>query len=179
MEHAIVVSLTQVQQRDSILKSSVGRHQPGKLREAIRSRNVVNSSLSLLEKLQGRYDVMEVSPELLRYVKLSGRSSSGPEEGDVLEDRLFIEAIHEVFKGSRSRTEKRVVTSDILLGRVLHAEGIPSIVLTSPPLPAAPVSCVRYDAIAKTFLGASLTHLLWDFCQTFSCIKVMDNDQDV
>lgn len=172
----VVVSLTQVQQRDVVLKGMVSTKtaNPGNLRKAIRSRTMINASLGLLERCRERYQVLEVDPQLLRYVRPAGRASGDPDEGDVLEDRLFIEAIHDVFRATRSCTEKRVVTSDVLLARILHAEGIPTLFLQTPTLPEGPIPCLFYEPLAKTFLGAPLIYLLWDLAHSFGTVRLRD-----
>lgn len=170
----VVISLTQVQQRDAVLKGMVGAEKRNNLRQAVRSRTLINASLGLLERYRERYQVLEVDPQLLRYVRPAGRASGDPDEGDVLEDRLLVEAIHDVFRATRSRTEKRVVTSDVLLARILHAEGIPTLFLQTPTLPEGPIPCLFYEPLAKAFLGASLIHLLWDLAHSFGTVRLQD-----
>jgi hypothetical protein len=169
----VVISLTQVQQRHTILRGKdSGQAKDGSAGTAIRSRTLVNAALGLLERCCDRYQVLEVDPQLLRYVKPPSSKASDPDLGDVLEDRLFLEAIHEVFRATRSRTEKRVVTSDVLLARILHAEGIPTLFLQVPPKQTRDVACVHYDPLAKAFLGASLASLMWDLTHSFSDVRL-------
>lgn len=175
----VVVSLTQIQQRDQKLKGLVSKKKLNNLSQAIRSRTLINSSLCLLERCQERYQVLEIDPQLLRYVRPAGRGTVDSDEGDVLEDRLFIEAIHTVFRATRTRAEKRVVTSDVLLTRILRAEGIPTLFLQTPSLPHGRIQCIYYEAIARKFLGSPLIHLLWDLAHCLSRIQLLDSQQQV
>ena len=175
----VVVSLIQVQQRGHKLKNFVGKKETKYLSQAIRSRTLINSSLCLLERCRERYQVLEIDPQLLRYVRPAGKGTADPDEGDVLEDRLLIEAIHTVFRATRSRAEKRVVTSDVLLTRILRAEGIPTLFLQTPSLPRGRIQCLYYEAIASKFLGSSLIHLLWDLAHCFSSIQLLNSQQEV
>ena len=170
----IVVSLTQVQQHDERLKKIVDEKKENNLRTAIRSRSLVNSSLGLLERFRDKYQLLEMDPQLLRYVRPSGKASSDPDEGDVLEDRLLIEAIHTIFGSTRSRTEKRVVTSDILLARILHTEGLPTVYLQRPDIGDGPIPCLYYEPIAKAFFGSPLRNLIWDLAHSFGTIRLSD-----
>lgn len=169
----VVISLVQVQLRDAQLKASVKKRELSRLPSALRSRQLINASLSLLERYRERYQVLEVDPQLLRYVRPSGAGSADPDEGDVLEDRLLMEAIHGALRATRSRAEKRVVTSDILLARMLRAEGLPNLFLQRPSLPTGAISCLRYEPLAKAFVGSSLLHLLWELAHTFSSIRLL------
>jgi hypothetical protein len=108
----------------------------------------------------------------------AGRGSGDPDEGDVLEDRLLIEAIHEVFRATRSRAEKRLVTSDVTLARVLHTEGIPTLFMQTPSLPEGEIPCLFYEPLAKAFLGAPLSHLLWELTHTFATVRLRDSMND-
>ncbi|MGA7562060.1 MAG: hypothetical protein WBW55_02520 [Desulfobaccales bacterium] len=170
----VVVSLTQVQQHDERLKKLVGDKKETNLRTAIRSRALVNSSLGLLERLRDKYQLLEMDPQLLRYVRPSGKASSDPDEGDVLEDRLLIEAIHTIFGSTRSRTEKRVVTSDVLLARILHTEGLPTLYLQRPDIGDGPIPCLYYEYMAKAFFGSPLLNLIWDLAHSFGTIRLSD-----
>jgi hypothetical protein len=171
----VVVSLTQVQQHDERLKKLVfGEKKENNLRAAIKSRALVNSSLGLLERFRDKYQLLEMDPQLLRYVRPSGKASSDPDEGDVLEDRLLIEAIHTIFGSTRSRTEKRVITSDVLLARILHTEGLPTIYLQRPDIGEGPIPCLYYEPIAKAFFGSPLRNLIWDMAHSFGTIRLSD-----
>jgi hypothetical protein len=171
----IVISLTQIQQQHSGLKAWSRKTNHGKLRDALRARTLVNASLGLLERCGERYQVLEVDPQLLRYVRPAGRGSSDPDEGDVLEDRLLIEAIHSVLGATRSRTEKRVLTADVLLARILHAESIPTLLLQTPILGAGQtLSSIRYEPLARAFQGAPLSQLLWDLAHSFGTVRLCD-----
>ena len=134
----------------------------------------MNASFSLLERLRDHVQVLEVEPELLRYLRPAGDGTKDPDHGDVLEDRLLVEAIHTVFRATRTRTARRVVTSDVMLARVLHLEGIPAVLLQVPELPDEWTSCVRYDALARGFVGAPLPFVLWDMAHTFASIRLTD-----
>jgi hypothetical protein len=175
----VVVSLVQVQQRDALLKACVNKRDSKNLSKALRSRQLINASLSLLERHRERYQVLEVDPQLLRYVRPAGAGSSDPDEGDVLEDRLLIEAIHSALRATRSRAEKRVVTSDLLMARMLRAEGLRTLFLQTPSLPRGDIPCLRYEPLAKAFVGASLLHLLWELAHTFSSIRLVLNGESV
>jgi hypothetical protein len=131
--------------------------------------------LGLLERYRGKYQVLEVDPQLLRYMRPSGKGTVDPDESDVLEDRLLLEAIHGAWRSTRTRANMRVVTADVLFARMLRTEGIPSLVLAVPPFPDNPVECIRFDAVAKTFVGAPLQYLLWDLSHTFSAVKLRDS----
>jgi hypothetical protein len=87
----LVVSLTQIQQRDVHLKALVGKRLAKNLSQALRSRALVNASLGLLERYRTQYQVVELDPSLLRYVKPSGRGTADADDSDILEDRLLIE----------------------------------------------------------------------------------------
>ena len=168
----MVVSITQLQQRDTLLRSLVERRNRNQLPRALRSRNFVNGTLSLLERYRDQYQVLELDPSLLRYMRPAGRGTVDPDEGDVLEDRLLVEGVHAVFKATRTRAEQRVVTSDLLLTRVLRAEGIPTLFLRTPRLGEETIPCLHYSPIAKGFCGAPLSALLWDLAHSFSAVRV-------
>ncbi len=197
----IVVSLITIQNHDTKLKSRVNKAREnrakekaqkkeatqkkealkeGDLRNSIRSRTLVYGSLSLLEKCREQYQVLEVDHSLLRYVRDSG-GNSDPDQSDVFEDRLLVEAIHEVFRSTRSKIQKRVVTSDILLTRILHAEALPYLYLAMPELAThQTIQSIRYDSIAGKFMGATLTDLLWDLAHVFSSVRLRDSqDQTI
>jgi hypothetical protein len=146
-----VVSLTQIQQRDSQLKSLVNSKRKQNLRQALRSRGLVNGTLGLLERYRDQYQVLELDPSLLRYMRPGGRGSVDPDESDVLEDRLLIEGVHTIFKSTRTRAVQRVVTSDVFLARVLHSEGIPTLFVSTRLLSDELVPCIHYDSIGKAF----------------------------
>jgi hypothetical protein len=173
-----VISLTQVQQHADRLGRLASEQKPTNLRSAIRSRRLINATLSLLERYQEQYQVLEVDPQLLRYMRPAGRGSGDPDEGDVLEDRLLIEAIHEVFRATRSRAEKRLVTSDVTLARVLRTEGIPTLFMQVPPLPEGAIPCLFYEPLARAFLGGPLSHLLWELTHTFATVRLRDSMDD-
>jgi hypothetical protein len=167
-----VVSITQLQQRETRLKSFVNKRNRNNLPQALRSRNFVNGTLSLLERYRDQYQVLELDPSLLRYMRPAGRGTVDPDEGDVLEDRLLIEGIHAVFKTTRTRAVQRVITSDLLLARVLRAEGISTLFIPTPKLGEDYIPCLHYNPIAKGFCGAPLSTLLWDLTHTFSAIRL-------
>ena len=171
----VVVSLIQVQQRDVLLKSLVGKRRPVNLSRALRSRQLINASLSLLERHRERYQVLEVDPQLLRYVRPAGSGTADHDESDVLEDRLLLEAVHSILRATRSRSEKRVVTSDVLLARMLRTEGVRTIFLQKPALPAGRFPCIRYEPLAKSFVGSPLPTLLWELTHTFAVIRMVDS----
>ncbi len=175
----VVVSLVTVQTRDAMLKACVDKREGKYLSKALRSRQLINASLSLLERHRERYQVLEVDPQLLRYVRPAGNASGDPDEGDVLEDRLLLEAIHGALRATRSRAEKRVVTSDMLLARMLRAEGLRALFLQTPTLPAGDIPCLRYEPLAKTFVGASLTHLMWELGHTFSNVRLLHENNQI
>jgi hypothetical protein len=167
-----VVSLIQIQQRDTLLKGLVNKKNKSNCAQALRSRALVNASMGLLERYRNHYQVLELDPSLLRYMPPAGRGTVDPDEGDVLEDRLLIEGVHAIFSATRTRATQRVVTSDVLLARILHTEGIPTLFLAAPLLDDKAVSCIRYNPIARSFYGAPLSSLLWDLTHTFSSIRV-------
>ena len=168
-----VVSLTQVQQRDASLKAMYNAAEgKKKIGPALRSRAFINGSLGLLERYKGRYQVVELDPSLLRYLKPAGKGTGDPDQSDVLEDRLLIEGIHSVLRSTRSRAAQRVVTSDVLLARILSVEGIPTLFIPVAKLGDSPVPCIRYDPVQKGFTGAPLRSLLWDLAHTFGAVRL-------
>jgi hypothetical protein len=166
------MSLTQMQAREANLKSLARNGKESNLPQALRSRALVNAGLSFLERNQHRYQVLELDPSLLRYVRPAGKGGFDQDEGEVLEDRLLIEGVHSVLRSTRTRTKQLVVTSDVLLSRVLGAEGIPNICLPTPRLPAEGISSFRYDAWAGTFMGTSIRGLLWDLAHAFGTVRI-------
>jgi len=172
-----VVSLTQLQQRDGQLKSLVNTKAKKNLRQALRSRGLVNGTMGLLERYRDQYQVLELDPSLLRYMRSGGRGGMDPDESDVLEDRLLVEGVHAIFKSTRTRAAQRVVTSDVFLARVLHSEGIPTLFTSARLLGDEEVPCIHYDPIARGFSGAPLSALLWDLAHTFSSIRLSASDR--
>ncbi|WP_419756154.1 HAD family hydrolase [Brevundimonas sp.] len=152
----LVASITTVQTRDATVKGLVGKGKIANITQALRSRGLVNGALGLLERNKGRSQVVEIDASLLRYQRMSSQNGTDPDQGDVLEDRLIIEGVHNVLKSMRSRTARRVVTSDVNIARVLSAEGIDTLFVPTIELPEAGIPCVRYDALAKRFIGAPL-----------------------
>jgi hypothetical protein len=174
----VVVSLTQVQQRDTKLKELHHKQdKTGNPRQSVRSRALIDHSLSLLEKYRHHYQVLEVDPQLLRYVRPAGGGTADSDSGDVLEDRLLVEAIHAVFQSTRSAVDRVVVTADVMLARILNAEAINFLLLQPPILkPGVPVPSVRYEPIAGEFQGATLPGLLWDLAHSFGTIRLTDEN---
>lgn len=176
----VTISLTTVQQRDANLKSLLNSPSLTNLIPALRSRSVVSAALGLLERWRGRYQILEVDPQLLRYVRPSGKGTADADDTDILEDRLMIEAIHAVLPAMRSSIERRVLTSDVLLARVLHAEAIPTLFLQTPILAqGTDIPCVRYEPIAGRFMGAPLLAILWDLAHTFARVRLLSAAGDV
>lgn len=167
-----VMSLTQMQAREAMLKSLARSQKETNLAQALRSRAMVNAGLSFLERNQHRYQVLELDPSLLRYMRTAGKGGFDQDEGEVLEDRLLIEGVHSVLRSTRTRAKQVVVTSDVLLSRVLGAEGISNICLPTSRLGADAISSFRYDAWAGSFMGASLRGLLWDLAHTFGTVRI-------
>lgn len=168
-----VVSLTQIQERDARLKDMVKKG-PDNNRgsQALRLRATINSSLSLLQRHKSRYQVLELDPSLLRYLKLAPADS----EGNVLEDRLLIEGVHAVLRATRTRATQVVVTSDVLLARVLEAEGIDHLFLPRPQLPNDRFGNLRFDALSRRFAGAPLRVLMWDLAHALSTVRLTSGD---
>jgi hypothetical protein len=175
----VAVSVAQIQQRDGMLRSHDRHRDPQKPEGAgrvLRTRSMINPPLSLLERYRSVYQVLEVDPQLLRYVRPSGGGTVDPESTDVIEDRLLVEAIHTAIGSMRSATKKRVVTSDVMLARILHAEAIDYLFLPSPRLTGGEaLACVRFEPIANEFQGATLTDLLWDMAHSFSRVRLRDS----
>ncbi|MGW9331229.1 hypothetical protein [Bosea sp. NPDC055594] len=172
-----VMSLTQMQQREANLKSLARNTRASNLSQALRSRTMVSAGLGLLERNRHRYQVLELDPSLLRYMRAGGKNGFDQDEGDVLEDRLLIEGVHAIFRNSRTRTTQLVVTSDVLLARVLGAEGIPYICLPVPAVSEHEILNVRYDPWARTYVGASLSAQLWDLAHTFSAVRLTASEK--
>lgn len=172
----VVASLTTVQTRDAMVKELVGKRTPGKLVQALRSRGLVNGTLGLLQRNRGRSQVAEIDPSLLRYQKQASSSGMDPDQSDVLEDRLIIEGIHGVLRSMRSRSARRVVTSDVNIARVLEAEGIRTLFIPTIVLPEGPIACLRFDALARSFVGAPLRALLWELTHVFGSVRLKKAD---
>lgn len=170
----VVASLTTIQSRDALVKNQVNKRQLKNLSQVLRSRGLVNGALGLLQRYRGRYQVVEIDPSLLRYQKTS-TASGDPDQSDVLEDRLIIEAIHGVLRSMRSRTARRVVTSDVNIARVLDAEGIETLFVPTIVLPEDPIPCLRFDALARGFVGAPLKALLWEFAHAFGSVRLVND----
>jgi hypothetical protein len=168
-----VVSLTQIQERDARLKGMVNKHKQDNARQALRLRATINASLGLLQRHKSRYQVLELDPTLLRYLRMT---SSADGEGNILEDRLLIEGVHAVLRATRTRAKQLVVTSDVLMARVLEAEGINHLYLPSPKIVDDPIRCVRYNALAQTFSGAPLRLLLWDLAHCLASVRLVRQD---
>lgn len=176
----LVVSLTQVQNRDAALKSMLGdTSRPNQLPQAVRSRGMVNGSLGLIERNKGRSQVIELDPSLLRYQKTAGKTGTDPDQSDILEDRLIIEGIHSVLRSMRSRTSQCVVTSDVHMGRILSAEGIPTLFVPTIRMIDDPIPCVRYDPLTKSFMGAPWRAVLWELAHTFGSVRLMKDGKAV
>lgn len=171
----IAISLHQIQEKDRKLKSLLEKDKVtlGSLKTALRCRALVNNAFSLLHYFRGNYEILEVPPELLRYVRPSSGKTGEQDETDVLEDRLLIESIHRIIKKTRSKCKKLVVTADVTLSRVLHAEAIPFLSLLVPILePDKEILCFNFDPISRRYSGCTLPRLLWLLLQVFSEIRL-------
>lgn len=169
----LAASLTTVQTRDATVKSLLGKPKPGNVKQALRSRGLVNGALGLLRRNRGRSQVVEIDHSLLRYQKTASNGGTDPDQGDVLEDRLIIEAIHSVLRSMRSRTARRVVTSDVNIARVLEAEGIDTLFVPTISLGDEPIDCLRYDALARSFVGAPLRSVVWELAHAFGSVRLV------
>lgn len=169
----LVTSLTTVQTRDAMVKNLVGKRRPSSIRQALRSRGLVNGTLGLLERNKGRYQVVEIDPSLLRYQKTASGSGSDPDQSDVLEDRLIIEGIHNVLRSMRSRTARVVVTSDTNVARILETEGIETLFVPGIEMSERPIGCLRYDPLMRGFVGAPLRALLWELTHAFGAVRLV------
>jgi hypothetical protein len=105
-------------------------------------------------------------------MKMPDKNGFDSDESEVLEDRLLIEGIHAILRSTRTRAKQMVVTSDVTLSRVLSAEGIENICLPTPMMTEAPVSNLRYDAWAQSFMGTTVRGLAWDLAHTFSSVRI-------
>lgn len=168
----LAASLTTVQARDATVKGLLSKTKASNVKQALRSRGLVNGALGLLQRNRGRSQVVEIAPSLLRYQKTASSSGADPDQSDILEDRLIIEAIHGVLRTMRSRTARRVVTSDVNLARVLLAEGIDTLFVPTIIMGAYPVDCLRYDALARGFIGAPLRAVLWELAHAFGSVRL-------
>jgi hypothetical protein len=175
----LVASITTVQTRDAMVKGLLSKISIRNLRTALRSRSLVNGALGLLERNKGRSQVVEIDPALLRYQKMASNGSADPDQGDVLEDRLIIEGIHSVLRSMRSRTARRVVTSDVNIARVLTAEGIDTLFVPSIEMGEQAVNCLRFDPLARRFVGAPLRALLWELAHAFGAIRLVHEGRPV
>ena len=164
-----VISLTQIQERDARLKDmSIKKMNPKNAKEALRSRGKIFASMSLLQRYRTQYQVLELEPSLLRYLRQTGAS----DEGNVLEDRLLLEGVHAVLRSTRTRAQQRVVTSDVLLARMLETEGIKCLYVPSPTLPDTSIDCITFNTFSGSFSGASLRSVLWDLAHVFSKVRL-------
>lgn len=175
----VVASMTTIQTRDATVKGLVNKFKIGNLSQALRSRGLVNGALGLLERNRGRCQVVEIDPSLLRYQKMASSSGTDPDQGDVLEDRLIIEAIHSVLRSMRSRTARRVVTSDVQVARILAAEGVEVLFIPTITLTDTAVSCLRYDALARGFVGAPLRAVAWELAHAFGSIRLVQGKTEL
>ena len=166
-------SLTSVQQRDATVKNMVGKKKATNLSQALRSRGLVNGALGLLQRHRGRSQVVEIDHSLLRYLRPAAKDGADPDQSDVIEDRLVIEAIHGVLRAMRSRTARRVVTSDVNLARVLEAEGVQVLFVPTIIFGDQPINCLRYDALARAFCGAPLSSVLWEMAHAFGSVRLV------
>jgi len=170
-----VMSITQMQSREAALKSMLRTKKDANIGQALRSRAFVNSGLGLLERNSHRYQVLELDPSLLRYMKMPDKNGFDSDDSEVLEDRLLIEGIHATLRSTRTRAKQMVVTSDVTLSRILSAEGIANLCLPIPTLSDQPVSNIRYDPWARTFVGSTIGSFLWDLAHTFGSVRLDDS----
>ena len=168
----LVASMTTVQTRDASLKGMLSKFRFANVKQALRSRGLVNGTLGLIERNRGRMQVVEIDPSLLRYQKMASGNGSDPDQSDVLEDRLIIEGIHGILRSMRSRTARRVVTSDVNIARVLAAEGVDTLFVPTIALGARVIDCLRYDPLMRGFAGAPIDALLWEFAHAFGAIRL-------
>ncbi len=181
----VVMSLIQIQYRDEELKT-IARNRSGgekkqyqKMGQALRLRSFINSSLRFLRMYKGCYGVVSVDPQLMRYVRASGKGTGDPDSTDILEDRLFVEAVHQVMASTRGHAEVRFVTSDVMLAQILAIEAVPTLLLPLPTLTDDPIPCVSYDPFARAFSGCTLAQLVWDWTHVFSeIILLQESDQE-
>jgi len=169
----VAISLTTIQEHDRRLKGLVNKHASGNLSSALRSRSLVNSALSILERCRARAQIVEVEPQLLRFMRPPGKEAADPDQGDVLEDRLLVEAIHALLGAMRTQAQRFVLTSDVFLARILRAEGIPTLAMQPGQMSDGPIPCVRYDALARAFAGATLPELLWELAHSFASVRLV------
>lgn len=176
----ITISMHQIQEFDRRLKALTHKEKFENLGRALRLRSSSNNSLSMLDICAKNYQVLEVPPELLRYVRPSSGKTGEQDETDVLEDRLLIEAVHKILRSTRSRSEKVVVTADVMLSRILYSEAIPFLSALVPTIQNYQTfSSVRFDPLSKCFKGSPLARFLWIFLQTFSEVRLTsENGED-
>ncbi|MBB4183924.1 hypothetical protein GGE07_000537 [Sinorhizobium terangae] len=167
-----VMSITQIQAREAALKAMSRNKKETNLSQALRSRAFVNAGLGFLERNHHRYQVLELDPSLLRYMKMPDRNGFDSDDSEVLEDRLLIEGVHSILRSTRTRAKQVVVTSDVLLSRVLNAEGIENLCLATPTLATEKVPNVRYDAWGQTYVGTTLRGFLWDLTHSFGSVRL-------
>lgn len=168
----LVASMTTVQTRDASLKGMLSKFRFANVKQALRSRGLVNGTLGLIERNRGRMQVVEIDPSLLRYQKMASGNGSDPDQSDVLEDRLIIEGIHGILRSMRSRTARRVVTSDVNIARVLAAEGVDTLFVPTIALGSRVIECLRYDPLMRGFAGAPIDALLWEFAHAFGAVRL-------
>jgi hypothetical protein len=168
----LVASITTVQTRDASLKGMLSKFRFANVKQALRSRGLVNGTLGLIERNRGRMQVVEIDPSLLRYQKMASGNGSDPDQSDVLEDRLIIEGIHGILRSMRSRTARRVVTSDVNIARVLAAEGVDTLFVPTIVLGTRTIDCLRYDPLMRGFAGAPIEALLWEFAHAFGAVRL-------
>jgi len=175
----VVASMTTIQTRDATVKALANKFKISNLGQALRSRGLVNGALGLLERNRARCQVVEIDPSLLRYQRMASPSGTDPDQGDVLEDRLIIEAIHGVLRSMRSRAARFVVTSDVHVARILTAEGIEVLFVPTITLAETAVSCLRYDTLARGFVGAPLRAFAWELAHAFGSIRLVQGETEM